>query len=94
LWTFSIYLEAVAILPQLFQLSRTGEAETITTHYLGALAGYRALYLLNWLYRYWDEGAVDWIVVIAGLIQTAICSDFLYVYFTRVLKGKKFELPT
>ncbi|KAG9312130.1 ER lumen protein retaining receptor-domain-containing protein [Chiua virens] len=27
LWTFSIYLEAVAIFPQLFMLQRTGEAE-------------------------------------------------------------------
>merc|ERR1711871_741414 len=27
LWTFSIYLEAVAILPQLFMLQRTGECE-------------------------------------------------------------------
>lgn len=30
LWAFSIYLESVAILPQLFQLTRTGESETIT----------------------------------------------------------------
>lgn len=30
LWTFSVYLEAVAILPQLFMLQRRGEAETIT----------------------------------------------------------------
>lgn len=34
LWAFSIWLESVAILPQLFMLQRTGEAETITTHYL------------------------------------------------------------
>ncbi|KAM3715770.1 ER lumen protein-retaining receptor [Dirofilaria immitis] len=38
MWTFSIYLEAVAIMPQLFMLSRTGSAETITAHYLFALA--------------------------------------------------------
>ena len=37
LWTFSIYLESVAILPQLFMMSKTGEAETITSHYLFAL---------------------------------------------------------
>ena len=43
LWSFSIFLEAVAILPQLFLLQRTGEAETITTHYLAALGGYRAI---------------------------------------------------
>jgi hypothetical protein len=51
-WSFSIFLEAVAILPQLFMLQRTGEAETITTHYLAALGAYRALYIPNWIYRY------------------------------------------
>ena len=51
LWAFSIYLEAVAILPQLFMLQRTGEAETITTHYLAALGAYRGLYIPNWIYR-------------------------------------------
>lgn len=49
LWTFSIYLESVAILPQLFLVSKTGEAESITSHYLFALGSYRALYLLNWV---------------------------------------------
>jgi len=52
MWSFSIWLEAVAILPQLFMLQRTGEAETITTHYLAALGLYRALYIPNWIYRY------------------------------------------
>jgi hypothetical protein len=52
MWTFSIYLEAVAIFPQLFMLQRTGEAETITSHYLAALGVYRALYIPNWIYRY------------------------------------------
>ena len=51
MWSFSIFLEAVAILPQLFMLQRTGEAETITTHYLAALGAYRALYIPNWIYR-------------------------------------------
>ncbi|KAI9192944.1 HDEL sequence binding protein, partial [Polychytrium aggregatum] len=93
LWAFSVYLEAVAILPQLFQLTRTGEAETITTHYLFALGGYRALYLLNWIYRYFAENHVEWIVVIAGLVQTGLYGDFFYVYVTRVLRGRKFQLP-
>ncbi len=56
LWTFSIYLESVAILPQLFMVSKTGEAESITSHYLFALGMYRALYILNWVYRYYFEG--------------------------------------
>ena len=56
LWTFSIYLESVAILPQLFMVQKTGEAESITSHYLFALGIYRALYILNWIYRYYFEG--------------------------------------
>merc|ERR1712065_6684 len=32
-WTASIYLEAVAILPQLFLIRRTGEVENITGNY-------------------------------------------------------------
>ncbi|KIK02442.1 hypothetical protein K443DRAFT_517005 [Laccaria amethystina LaAM-08-1] len=93
LWSFSIFLEAVAILPQLFMLQRTGEAETITTHYLAALGVYRALYIPNWIYRYFTEGLVDPIAVTAGIVQTGLYLDFFYVYFTKVLQGQKFELP-
>jgi len=93
LWTFSIYLEAVAILPQLFQMQRTGEAETITSHYLFALGAYRALYILNWIWRYFVDNQIYWIVVISGVVQTAIYSDFLYIYITKVFKGQKFSLP-
>ncbi|KAL5326112.1 hypothetical protein ACEPPN_007250 [Leptodophora sp. 'Broadleaf-Isolate-01'] len=93
LWAFSIWLESVAILPQLFLLQRTGEAETITTHYLFALGSYRALYIPNWIYRYWAEGHWDGISVMAGLVQTVLYSDFFWIYYTKVMKGKKFALP-
>lgn len=93
LWAFSIWLESVAILPQLFLLQRTGEAETITTHYLFALGSYRALYIPNWIYRYFAEGHFDVISVLAGVVQTILYSDFFWIYYTKVLKGKKFALP-
>uniref|UniRef100_A0A8C3QXV6 ER lumen protein-retaining receptor n=1 Tax=Cyanoderma ruficeps TaxID=181631 RepID=A0A8C3QXV6_9PASS len=93
LWTFSIYLESVAILPQLFMISKTGEAETITTHYLFFLGLYRALYLVNWIWRYYFEGFFDLIAVVAGVVQTVLYCDFFYLYVTKVLKGKKLSLP-
>ncbi|KAF2250640.1 ER lumen protein retaining receptor 2 [Trematosphaeria pertusa] len=95
LWAFSIWLESVAILPQLFMLQRTGEAETITTHYLFALGAYRALYIPNWIYRYFFEVPrfFDPIAVIAGIIQTILYSDFFWIYYTKVIQGKKFNLP-
>ena len=83
LWTFSIYLESVAILPQLFMISKTGEAESITSHYLFALGAYRALYIVNWIYRYYYEGFYDFIAIIAGCVQTALYCDFFYLYITK-----------
>ncbi|CAG5085029.1 Oidioi.mRNA.OKI2018_I69.PAR.g10796.t1.cds [Oikopleura dioica] len=93
LWTFSIYLEAVAILPQLFLISKTGEAETITSHYLFAQGSYRALYILNWVYRYYYENHVDAIAIVAGVVQTILYCDFFYLYITKVVKGQKIVLP-
>ncbi|RMZ12114.1 hypothetical protein D0860_03078 [Hortaea werneckii] len=86
LWAFSIWLEAVAILPQLFMLQRTGEAETITTHYLFALGAYRALYIPNWIYKYFVGERVELIAVVAGLAQTVLYSDFFYIYWTKCVK--------
>jgi len=93
LWTFSIYLESVAILPQLFMVSKTGEAESITSHYLFALGSYRALYILNWIFRYYSESFYDIIAIVAGCVQTILYCDFFYLYITKVLKGKKLQLP-
>ncbi|KAK4098266.1 ER lumen protein retaining receptor [Parathielavia hyrcaniae] len=94
-WAFSIWLESVAILPQLFMLQRTGEAEAITAHYLFALGAYRALYIPNWVYRYMTEPhhKVDTIAVVAGVLQTVLYSDFFWIYYTKVMKGEKFKLP-
>lgn len=66
-------------------LQRTGEAETITTHYLFALGAYRALYIPNWIYRYFFEVPrfFDPIAVIAGIIQTILYSDFFWIYYTK-----------
>ena len=87
LWAFSIWLESVAILPQLFMLQRTGEAETITANYLFALGIYRALYIPNWIYRYFTEAAFQRsfqpVPIIAGIIQTLLYSDFFYIYYNK-----------
>ncbi|ODV62746.1 Erd2p [Ascoidea rubescens DSM 1968] len=93
LWSFSIWLESVAIFPQLFMLQRTGEAELLTTHYIFALGIYRALYIPNWLWRYYMENHFDSIAVIAGIIQTLIYSDFFYIYYKKVIKGMNFKIP-
>lgn len=83
LWTFSIFLESVAIMPQLFMITKTGEAESITTHYLFFLGLYRALYIANWVWRYHTEGFFDQIAVVSGVVQTIFYIDFFYLYVTK-----------
>ena len=88
LWTFSIYCEAVAIMPQVVILTRYGDVENLTAHYVFSLGAYRALYLVNWIYRYNTEPYYRaWIVWGAGIVQTALYLDFFYYYAKRCASG-------
>lgn len=91
-WSFSLWLESICILPQLFMLQSQGEGDLLTTHYIFALGIYRALYIPNWIYRFIAEERFDSISVIAGIIQTLVYSDFFYVYYNKVIKNS-LKLP-
>ena len=47
-WSYSIWLEAFAIMPQLHLLRKQGEVENITSNYIVALGLYRLFYILSW----------------------------------------------
>jgi len=83
LWAFSIYLEAVAIIPQLMLLKRKKIVKNLTGNYIFCLGAYRALYLVNWFYRYFVDpiSAPEFMIkVCAGLVQTALFFNFFVVY--------------
>lgn len=48
LWSFSVFLEAVAIYPQLMLLRKIKKVENLTSHYVFLLGAYRTMYILNW----------------------------------------------
>ncbi|XP_074584480.1 ER lumen protein-retaining receptor-like isoform X1 [Curcuma longa] len=94
LWTFSIYLEAVAILPQLVLLQRSRNIDNLTGNYVFFLGAYRALYLLNWMYRFFTENhQFRWIPWLSGLVQTALYADFFYYYIMSWKNRERFKLP-
>lgn len=94
LWTFSLYLEAVAILPQLVLLQRSRNIDNLTGNYVFFLGAYRALYVLNWIYRYFlQDHRARWIPWISGLVQTALYADFFYYYILSWKKDEKLRLP-
>ena len=62
----------------------------------GARGGraYRALYLLNWVYRWLHEpGYRHWIVWISGTVQTIFYVDFFYYYVKSWRNNEKLKLP-
>jgi len=96
LWTFSIYLESIAILPQLIVLQRYREVENLTGNYIFFLGSYRALYIANWIYRAYHEPFYQhhFVVYFCGVLQTLLYADFFYYYLKSKAKGGKFSLPT
>lgn len=96
LWTFSIYLEAIAIIPQLIVLQRFREVENLTGHYVFLLGAYRGLYILNWVYRSYYEPYYkhNWVVYGCGVVQTCLYLDFFYYYSQSTYRGGKIILPS
>lgn len=96
LWYLSIFLEAMAIVPQLIVLQRYREVENLTGHYVFFLGAYRALYIINWIYRSYHETYYkhNWVVYACGFVQTALYLDFFYYYFLSKFRGSKFTLPS
>jgi len=96
LWTFSIYLESIAILPQLILLQRYREVENLTGNYIFFMGAYRGLYILNWIYRSYHEAFYHhhFVVYFCGVLQTLLYADFFYYYVKSKAKGGKFSLPT
>lgn len=99
LYSFSIYLEAVAIVPQLWMVHKEaalneGFVDLLSSHYMFCLGGYRACYVINWVWRYYTEpGYRHWIIWTAGVVQTLIYCDFFYYYILAMTTGQKMALP-
>ena len=82
LWTFSIYLESIAILPQLMVLQKYRLVENLTGKFVFFLGMYRLFYIFNWIYRSRTEKNYRHhiVVYVCGVVQTLLYADFFYQY--------------
>jgi len=96
IWSYSLWLEAIAFIPQIIMLQKIRVIENLTSHYVAMLGLYRLFYIFNWIYRYQVEDFYCWTQILAGSLQTILYSDFLYQYFKSLKDGQplKYELPT
>ena len=93
LWTYSLWLESVAILPQMFLIRRNQRVDVITKDYVFFLGMYRLFYVLNWIRKAIVKHKTMKVVWATGCLQTIIYIDFLYYYCRSMVKGTKMELP-
>lgn len=79
MWTFSEFLEPVALLPQYIMCYRATRVRLATIVYTFAVGGYRILYILNWLYkRYTFHGAYhDYVSWCGGAVECTLFFGFV-----------------
>ena len=78
IWSFSLWLESVAVFPQISIIAKTNGFFSYTAHYLAALGSYRFFYILLWIYRYLKQGRLLWVSVLSGILQVLLYVDFFY----------------
>ncbi len=78
-YSFNIFLEVGALVPQLLYMSKNGPSETITGHYLLAFLCFRVLDVVDQLYKFYVEYSYDTINNVAGAVHTCFFLDLVYL---------------
>jgi len=95
-WTTSLLLDTIAMLPQLWLMTKVGgQVEGMTAHYVAALSvsrGFAFAFLWHGYTELLPEGGsfniAGYTVLIAHLLQILLCADFMYHYVKSYASGK------
>lgn len=104
-WTLSMYLESVALFPQLYMFQKQateegGVVENLTSHMVFALGFSRVFEFTFWvtsfheLHHHSGSAISGYLVLLAQIAHIGIMADFFYYYFKSVSVGQPMELPT
>ena len=93
IWSFSLWMESVAVFPQIYIIQKNNGIENFTAHYLASLGIYRFFYLLLWIYRYAKYGTYSWVSILSGTVQVLLYADFLYLYLKNIKNKLTSALP-
>ena len=92
-WSFSLWLESVAVFPQISIIAKTNGFFAYTAHYLAALGSYRFFYILLWIYRYYKYQTLSIVSICSGTLQVLLYADFFYLYIKNMRQILTSELP-
>lgn len=95
LWMAGLFVSTVAVLPQLWLITRTGgRVEALTSHHIAAMAASRALSGIFMWHARGDITCVQWItgwnhaiwaILGAHLLHMILLGDFAYYYIKAVI---------
>jgi hypothetical protein len=105
LWTFSMYLEAVAVFPQInLYIKKGGQVEPYTSHYVALQGLSRIFSLLFWWDTYPElnesldhsyslfHSYCGYFIILSQLVQLIIMADYYYHYFKSIWKGERMTI--
>lgn len=94
-WMAGLFISTVAVLPQLWLITRTGgKVEALTSHHIAAMAASRALSGIFMWHARGDITCIPWItgwnhaiwaILGSHLLHMILLSDFAYVYVKAVI---------
>jgi len=100
IWTTALNLDTIAMVPQLWMLTRVGgSVEGMTSHFVVAIMASRACSLTFWFYGHEEVAEASGAniagkqIIIAHAIQLILSADFLYHYLRGRLSGEGMVLP-
>jgi len=102
-WTISLFLDTISMLPQLWMLTKLGgQVESLTSHFVAAIVASRVLSFAFWMYGYKElvplKGGANiagYTILISHSFQLLLCADFMYYYVKGMSKAsRQVMLPT
>jgi hypothetical protein len=103
-WTYAMYLESFAILPQLFLFQKQSKANAtvdyLIGHFVASLGVSRLVEMGFWMNSYHEladrngNRYVGILVLATQMVHLVIMGDFFYFYVRSVGRGLPIQLPT
>lgn len=103
-WTFALYVEAVAILPQLYLFqTRKGGIDGMLANYVFALGAARIMHLIFWVSSFQELNDKQsshftgqypgYLVVLSQVVHILLMGNFFLLYIESARQGKPMYLP-
>ena len=83
---FNMYVEAIALIPQLWLIRKMEDVEALTSHYVGLLVIARGVRMVFWVVLFM-EGDRFVSLFLADVFHTFLSADYLYLWVRKLRHG-------